>query len=82
MITRHFIVFIIATALVLTACNFDGGGKDAMVKKEYTPVTITPDKITHIIMNDSISHLLLARGRKIAGAAKVALKKELKKAIL
>ncbi len=78
---RSFYLLIIATAFVLTACNFEGAKKETLVKKEYTPVTITPDKITRITLNDSVSHILLARGRKIAGAAKVALKKELRKAI-
>ena len=50
-------------------------------KTEYLPVEIVPAQITNITMNDSISKLLLIRGREIAGIAKVTLKQELKKAI-
>lgn len=50
-------------------------------KAEYLPVEIIPAQITNITMNDSISQILLIRGREIAGKAKVALKQELKKAI-
>ena len=78
---KYIIIIAITASFILAACNSNTTKDKTQVKKEYTPITITPDRITHITMNDSVSAVFLARGRKIAGSAKVALKKELKKAI-
>lgn len=78
---KLFSVWIAAGIFTLLACNNVEREKSATAGKEYVPVTITPEKVTHITLNDSISKALLARGRKIASGAKVALKRELKQAI-
>jgi hypothetical protein len=69
---------------IATACENQGEQEKTVAlkqKKEYTPLTIEPERITHIVLNDSVSRFLQERGRKIAGKAKVALKRELKNAI-
>jgi hypothetical protein len=75
------IIWMLAMASFLFSCSNSGTSEKQVVQKEYVPVTITPGTVEHITLNDSISQMLLARGRKIAGKTKVALKVELRKAI-
>ena len=51
------------------------------VKKEYVPVTVIPETVTNITLNDSIRLVLKDRGRVIAAVTQKALKKELMKAV-
>jgi hypothetical protein len=70
--------------IIASACENQGGQKKTPVvkqKKAYKPLVIEPERITHILLNDSVSRYFQKRGREIAGIAKVALKRELKNAI-
>lgn len=78
---RNWSLILISLALIVSSCAETQKEKETVEEKEYIPVVITPERVTRITLNDSISKALLKRGRIIAANAKVALKKELKAAL-
>lgn len=68
-------------SLFLFACSNQVRKVETTKASDHTPLKITPEVVTSITMNDSISTKLLLRGREIAIFTQRALKKELLKAI-
>lgn len=78
---KKIVLFSLLAGIFLFSCQNQGGKKDQARKKEYKPVVIHPDKVTNIVMDDSIRNMLLERGRKIAAMTQLELKQDLRKAI-
>ena len=75
------ITILLSLAFLTMACGNQKTTKDTAERKEYTPVTITPEKVTSITLNDSMKRVLKARGREISKITGKALKSELQAAI-
>lgn len=81
-----FFVIIALIFLVFGIVSCENNSSDRsksgdITKQEYEPLVIEPAYVQSITFTDSIRQMLLNRGRKIAGKAKVALLIELKKAL-
>jgi hypothetical protein len=63
------------------ACENQKTTKENAAKKEYVAVTITPETITSITLNDSMKRVIKTRGREISKITGKALKSELQAAI-
>lgn len=68
-------------AFLFMACGNQKTTKETASKKDYVPVTITPETVTSITLNDSMQRVIKARGREISKKTAGALKSELQAAI-
>ncbi len=78
---KRILIFSLLVTILISSCHNQNQKKEKTQKKEYTPVAIHPDKVTNIVLDDSIRNMLLERGRELAGITQLKLKQELRKAI-
>ena len=78
------IVFIAAALIFGLAACTNGNTKQketAGEKEKYVPVTIVPDTVINVTLNDSLKRVIEKRGKQLAYTTQIVLKGELKKAI-
>lgn len=72
---------LLSLALLTVACGNQKTTKNTILKKDYAPITITPETVTRITLNDSLRRVFTARGREISKTTRKTLQNELQSAI-
>jgi hypothetical protein len=76
-------LFVLFLVMLFASCDQQKktGQEKEIAKKEYTPISIVPDSLVDIILNDSIREMIKKQGKRLAYTSQIALKGELQAAI-